>query len=124
MKETTAFGARLRALRRSAGVAQRDLAQRVGVHFTYLSKIESGAMPPPASATIARLAAALGADADELCAVARKPGPRAAERARRREASRAGAPPVALAELLARVTGENLHGEVDAPVGRVGREAW
>jgi transcriptional regulator with XRE-family HTH domain len=124
MSETTAFGARLRALRQSAGVAQRDLAARVGVHFTYLSKVESSAMPPPAAATIARLAAALGADADDLCAAAHKAGPGAAERARRREASRAGAPPVSLAELLAGVTSENLHGEVDAPVGRVGREAW
>src|SRR5262245_51588258 len=87
VNETTTFGARLRALRRSAGVAQRDLAAQVGVHFTYLSKVESGAMPPPAAATIARLAAALGADAEDLCAAAHKPGPRAAERARRREAS-------------------------------------
>ena len=35
------FPERLRALRKQAQLSQRDLAQRVGVDFTYLSKIDS-----------------------------------------------------------------------------------
>ena len=34
------FPERLRALRREARLSQRDLAERVNVNFTYLSKIE------------------------------------------------------------------------------------
>jgi HTH-type transcriptional regulator, competence development regulator len=66
------FGERLRQLRLDKKVNQRDLASRVGIDFTYLSKLENGRMPPPATATIARLAKALGADNDELMLLARK----------------------------------------------------
>lgn len=45
--ETQEFGARLRELRKQASLSQRELADKVGVNFTYLSKIESGVMPPP-----------------------------------------------------------------------------
>lgn len=66
------FGERLRQLRLENKVNQRDLASRVGIDFTYLSKLENGRMPPPATATIARLSKALGADTDELMLLARK----------------------------------------------------
>jgi len=66
------FGERLRQLRLDKKVNQRDLASRVGIDFTYLSKLENGRMPPPATATIARLTKALSADADELMLLARK----------------------------------------------------
>ncbi|MCX4681962.1 helix-turn-helix transcriptional regulator [Streptomyces sp. NBC_01433] len=42
------FGRRLRALRRSAGMTQRQLALRVGYHHTLISKLEGGVREPPA----------------------------------------------------------------------------
>jgi len=66
------FGQRLRQLRLEQCANQRDLAQRVGIDFTYLSKIENSRMPPPAAATIVRLAKALHADTDELLLLANK----------------------------------------------------
>jgi len=36
------FGERLRELRKEQKISQRELATRVGVDFTYLSKIENG----------------------------------------------------------------------------------
>lgn len=47
----------------------RDLAPRVGVGFTYLSKVENGRLDfgdYPSEALIRKLAKALGADLDEL----------------------------------------------------------
>ena len=67
-----AFGEYLRGLRKRAGLSQRDLAQRAGIDFTYLSKIENGRVDPPAEETMRALAHAVGADADELLARARK----------------------------------------------------
>jgi transcriptional regulator with XRE-family HTH domain len=69
---STNFGQRLRELRLERRTNQRDLAQQVGVDFTYLSKIENNRMPPPAAGTIVRLAKALGADTDELLLLANK----------------------------------------------------
>jgi transcriptional regulator with XRE-family HTH domain len=66
------FGARLRQLRREQHLNQRTLAARVDIDFTYLSKIETGAMPPPSAETIVHLARALGADPDELLLLAGK----------------------------------------------------
>lgn len=65
------FGIRLRELRRARGLSQRDLAREVGLDFTYLSKLENAA-DTPSDAAVARLAAALDADADELLALAGK----------------------------------------------------
>ena len=66
------FGVRLRDLRKKAGLTQRELAEKVGVDFTYLSKIESGAMPPPSEKVIILLAEALNANKDELLFLAGK----------------------------------------------------
>jgi len=66
------FGQRLRELRKTKGLTQRELAERVGLSFTYLSKIENGAMQPPRGKTIANLAKALDTDADELFGLAKK----------------------------------------------------
>jgi transcriptional regulator with XRE-family HTH domain len=66
------FGERLRQLRREQRMNQRTLAARVGIDFTYLSKIENGRMDPPSAETIVRLAQALGAHPDELLLLARK----------------------------------------------------
>jgi len=68
--EAQKFGARLRQLRKQADLTQRELADRVNIDFTYLSKIESGAMPPPSERVILQLAEALNADKDELAILA------------------------------------------------------
>ncbi len=67
-----AFGKRLRELRRDQGLSQRGLADRAGIDFTYLSKIENGRMEPPSEEVIRRVAEELGADADELIVLADK----------------------------------------------------
>lgn len=66
------FGARLRSLRRARMMSQRDLAGRVGLDFTYVSKIENDRSPPPSASTIERIATELAADKDELLALAGK----------------------------------------------------
>jgi transcriptional regulator with XRE-family HTH domain len=66
------FGRYLRDLRKRAALSQRELAQRAGIDFTYLSKIENGRVDPPGEQTLRALASALGADAETLLARARK----------------------------------------------------
>lgn len=66
------FGHRVRELRKALGLSQKLLAERVGINFTYLSKIENDIMPPPREKTILALARELDADADELFGLAKK----------------------------------------------------
>lgn len=70
------FGDRLRELRQKKGLSQRALAEKVGVDFSYLSKIETGkAGYLPGADTIRALAQALGEDPLELLALAEKAPP-------------------------------------------------
>ena len=69
---STAFGDHLRGLRKQAGLSQRELAAQAGIDFTYLSKIENGRVDPPGEATMRAIARALGVDAEDLLARARK----------------------------------------------------
>jgi transcriptional regulator with XRE-family HTH domain len=62
------FGQALRELRRSKGISQRDLAEKVGVDFSYISKIENDRLPPPAADTIVKICNALEAPPDTLLA--------------------------------------------------------
>jgi transcriptional regulator with XRE-family HTH domain len=64
------FGARLRELRTKAGLTLRELAEKVNVNFTYLSKIENGSLPPPSEKVIRALAETLNYDKDELLTLA------------------------------------------------------
>ena len=66
------FGKKIRELRKKKGLSQRELAQLVGIDFTYLSKIETGDLPPPSDEVIAKLAQYLGADEEELFLLAKK----------------------------------------------------
>ena len=50
----------------------RQLAVRVGIEPSYLSKIERGEQPPPGEETIHRIAKELGEDPDALLALAGK----------------------------------------------------
>ena len=69
------FGERLRELRRAKGFTLRDLAAKVGVGFTYLSRAENERLQYgdyPSNALIDKLAKALEADADELVFLAKR----------------------------------------------------
>ncbi len=50
----------------------RQVAARIGVQPSYLSKVERDQVPPPSEETIVRLADALGQDPDVLLALAGK----------------------------------------------------
>jgi len=62
------FGQTLRELRRSKSVSQRDLAEKVGVDFSYISKVENDRLPPPAADTIVKICKELGVPPNELLA--------------------------------------------------------
>lgn len=64
------FGERVKELRKARGVSQRELAGKVGIDFTYLSKIENDRMEPPSEGAIRRIAEALDANTDELLVLA------------------------------------------------------
>ena len=56
-------------------MTQRGLAKKTGISFAYVSKLETGVMPPPRQNIILALAKVLGAnnaDTDELFGLARK----------------------------------------------------
>ena len=66
------FGTFLREKRRAAGISQRQLADRVGVDFSYISKLENGRLPAPAAHTVLRLAQAIECPVEDLLAAAKK----------------------------------------------------
>lgn len=69
------FGQRIRELRKAKNLSLRTLAEAVGVSFTYISKIENEKLDfgdYPGEDLIAKLAAALEVDADELLILAKK----------------------------------------------------
>ncbi len=66
------FGTRIRSLRKEHDLTLRELAEKIGIDFTYLSKIENGKGDPPAEDTIRRLAKVLDADPDQLILLANK----------------------------------------------------
>lgn len=69
------FGERVRQLRKAKNLSQRDLAAKVKVNFTYISKIENEKLDfgdYPSEELIVKIAKALDADADELLVLAKK----------------------------------------------------
>ncbi len=77
MSEARQFGTvirkhRLRRASNDGAFSLRQVARRVGIEPSYLSKIERGQQQPPGEDTIRRLAADLGEDADSLLALAGK----------------------------------------------------
>ena len=69
------FGQRVRELRAAKKLSLRALAPKVGVGFTYLSKVENGKLDfgdYPSEALILKLAMALDADETELLILAEK----------------------------------------------------
>jgi len=53
-------------------MSQRALAEKVGIDFTYLSKVENSKVAPPSDEVIRKLARELGVDVEELLALAAK----------------------------------------------------
>ena len=71
------FGAYVRRRRESLresdrSYSLRQVAMRIGVEPSYLSKVERGEQPPPSEERIVALAAVLGEDPDVLLALAGK----------------------------------------------------
>lgn len=69
------FGSRVRALRRESEMTQQQLATRMDVSVSYISKVENEALhfgDYPSEKFIQRLAAELKADEDELMVLADK----------------------------------------------------
>ncbi len=66
------FGTALRAMRRAAGISQRELADRIKVDFSYISKVENGRVPPPSADTIVAICHVLGTNAEDLLALTGK----------------------------------------------------
>jgi transcriptional regulator with XRE-family HTH domain len=74
-EEEMTFGSRIRELRQAKSLTLRDVAKKVKVTFTYLSKIENQKLSFgefPSDELIVKLARALDADADELLILAKK----------------------------------------------------
>lgn len=70
MAET--FGQALKNLRRSKGINQRDLAEQVGVDFSYISKVENDRLPPPSADTIVKICEILEIPPNNLLALTGK----------------------------------------------------
>jgi transcriptional regulator with XRE-family HTH domain len=69
------FGSRIRELRQAKNLTLRDVAKKVKVTFTYVSKIENQKLSYgefPSNEMIMKLARALEADPDELLLLAEK----------------------------------------------------
>lgn len=69
------FGQTIRSLRKARNLSQRELAEKVRVNFSYISKIENERLDfadYPSEELILKLAKVLGADGDELLLLANK----------------------------------------------------
>ncbi|MCL2398500.1 MAG: helix-turn-helix domain-containing protein [Defluviitaleaceae bacterium] len=67
------FGLEIKTLRKARRITQRDLAEKAGVYFTYISKMENGQLKNfPSVDTIIKIADILNTDADNLILLAKK----------------------------------------------------
>jgi HTH-type transcriptional regulator, competence development regulator len=64
------FGAFIRREREAKEIGLREMAKKIGVSPTYLSKVERDEFPPPAEDKVRSIAAIIGQDTDELLALA------------------------------------------------------
>jgi transcriptional regulator with XRE-family HTH domain len=64
------FGAFIRRQREEKEVGLREMAKKIGVSPTYLSKVERDEFPPPAEDKVRKIAEIIGRDADEMLALA------------------------------------------------------
>ncbi len=68
MAET--FGVTVRRERERLDIGLREMAKKIGVSPTYLSKLERDQLPPPAEDKVKRIADIIGRDHDELLGLA------------------------------------------------------
>ena len=67
------FGQTIKRLRKTKRITQLELAERIGVDFTYVSKIENDrTLKSPAESTIRKLADVLEANPEKLILLANK----------------------------------------------------
>lgn len=66
------FGQIIKEARKAEQITQRDLAKQIDVDFTYISKIENGALEPPSEEVILKMAKVLDIDENELFLAAKK----------------------------------------------------
>jgi transcriptional regulator with XRE-family HTH domain len=64
------LGEYIRAQRESLGISQRRLAARIGIHHSYLARMEAGDYIQPTPAVLHRIAEALDFDPEDLFALA------------------------------------------------------
>jgi transcriptional regulator with XRE-family HTH domain len=64
------FGALVRREREAKEIGLREMAKKIGVSPTYLSKVERDEFSPPAEDKVRKIAEIIGRDADELLALA------------------------------------------------------
>lgn len=64
------LGEYIKGQREGLGISQRQLAGRIGVHHSYLARLESGDYAQPSPAVLHRLAEALDLDPEDLFALA------------------------------------------------------
>jgi transcriptional regulator with XRE-family HTH domain len=64
------FGALVRREREAKEIGLREMAKKIGVSPTYLSKVERDEFPPPAEDKVRKIAEIIDRDADELLALA------------------------------------------------------
>ena len=62
------FGAFVRREREARDIGLREMAKRIGVSPTYLSKVERDEFPPPAEDKVKAIAKIIECDADDLLA--------------------------------------------------------
>jgi transcriptional regulator with XRE-family HTH domain len=70
MPERLPFGTMIRRQRQSVRIGLRELARRVGMSPTYLSKVETDQFPPPAEDKLVAMAKELKLDPDAVIAQA------------------------------------------------------
>ena len=71
----TTVGQRIREIRKQRNLTQRELAEKVGINFTYLSRVENDRLDDeqtPREETLQKIARALDTDSDELLLLARR----------------------------------------------------
>ncbi len=71
-ERSESFGALVRRERELREIGLREMAKKIGVSPTYLSKVERDDFAPPAEDKVKLIAEILGLDADELLALANK----------------------------------------------------
>lgn len=66
------FGRRVKEARKQVGMSQRELADKVGIDYGYLSKIERAKVHPPSEKVILAISRALALEKDDLLFLAQK----------------------------------------------------